>query len=95
MKEAKIQFSPAEMELMCSAEVILTKNKALQKVKELMEEVQEEMLEYSSNFHFDVFQVSPKISKGENYLGLPYLVLDYPRNFASDNTFAIRTMFWW
>jgi hypothetical protein len=45
---------------------------------------------------------SPKISKGENYKGLPYLILDYPRLFEHENLpdrqagiFAIRTMFWW
>jgi hypothetical protein len=38
---------------------------------------------------------TPKISKGENYLGLPYLILDHPRLFEHENIFAIRTMFWW
>ena len=37
----------------------------------------------------------PKISKGENYRQLPYVMLDYPRNFAGGNIFAVRTMFWW
>ena len=36
-----------------------------------------------------------KISKGENYLGLPYHVLDYPAFFSQKDTFAFRTMFWW
>jgi hypothetical protein len=36
-----------------------------------------------------------KISKGENYNGLPYLILDYPRIFNKQNIFAIRTLFWW
>ena len=36
-----------------------------------------------------------KISKGENYLGLPYLLLDFPRNFKPDHVLAIRTMIWW
>lgn len=36
-----------------------------------------------------------KISKGENYLGLPYQVLDYPAYFSKTDTFAFRTMFWW
>ncbi len=43
----------------------------------------------------DVTQVPPKISKGENYKGLPYLMLDYPRLFDKETIFAIRTMFWW
>lgn len=36
-----------------------------------------------------------KISKGENYRGLPYLVLDYPAAFDKENILAFRTMFWW
>lgn len=36
-----------------------------------------------------------KISKGENYKGLPYLILDYPRLFTQDGVLAFRTMFWW
>jgi hypothetical protein len=36
-----------------------------------------------------------KISKGENYKGLPYLVSDYPAIFNKDNILALRTMFWW
>lgn len=37
----------------------------------------------------------PKISKGENYERLPYAILDYPRHFSREGTFALRTMFWW
>ncbi|MEO5984038.1 MAG: hypothetical protein ABIP80_00955 [Ferruginibacter sp.] len=37
----------------------------------------------------------PKIYKGENYLGLPYVTLDYPRWFNKADVFALRTMFWW
>ena len=36
-----------------------------------------------------------KIFRGENYNGLPYLVLDYPKHFSKDSVFAFRTMFWW
>ncbi len=41
------------------------------------------------------FSNSPKISKGENYLGLPYVILDYPREFSNNNLLFIRSMFWW
>ena len=99
MKETKVQFSDAEMDLMCNREVILTKNMVVQKVKILLEELQNEMIEHNKNnieiFSNDVFSISPKISKGENYLGLPYLILDYPRIFKQQDIFAIRTMFWW
>jgi hypothetical protein len=89
MNDAKIQFSPAEMELMNNSALILTKNKVLLKVKTMLEGLQEELVhtvyqqpDFSSH---PIFQESPKISKGENYLGLPYLVLDYPRMFDSLN----------
>ena len=37
----------------------------------------------------------PKVSKGENYLGLPYLILDFPKKFEDENQFAVRSFFWW
>lgn len=38
---------------------------------------------------------SPKISRGENYRGLPYVVLDYPRIAKGEDLFFIRSLFWW
>lgn len=95
----KIQLSAAEMQLMCNADFILTKNVVLQKTKSLLEEVQHAQLEGQKDFETflgaELFTVPPKISRGENYLGLPYLILDYPRLFQPQQTFAIRTFFWW
>ncbi|RYZ23206.1 MAG: hypothetical protein EOO16_06060 [Chitinophagaceae bacterium] len=99
MEETKIQFSPAEMNLMCDAGVILTKNKILYGIRRLLEGLQAEMERavYGADPGplAEVLGPSAKISKGENYLGLPYLVLDYPRSFDSRNIFALRTLFWW
>jgi hypothetical protein len=36
-----------------------------------------------------------KISRGENYRGLPWVMLDYPRVFGREDVLAIRTFFWW
>jgi len=38
---------------------------------------------------------SGKISRGENYRQLPYLVLDFPRFSSGNKVFMYRTMFWW
>lgn len=38
---------------------------------------------------------SGKISKGENYKGLPYIVLDFPRFSDGKKLLIYRTMFWW
>lgn len=95
----KIQLSLYEMELVKNAEWILTKNGILLKVKQLLLALQEQQQEHLqlSSIHLaeEVIQTSPKISKGENYNGLPYLILDFPRFFEHQNIFAIRTMFWW
>jgi hypothetical protein len=99
MEEAKIQFSRSEMELMNNADIILTKNLVLYKIKSLLEGLQNEMVyevqKNSGIYAHPIFEPTPKISRGENYMGLPYLVLDYPRQFDSVNIFALRTMFWW
>jgi len=43
----------------------------------------------------EVLKSSPKISKGENYLGRPWMILDYPRVFSKEDMFAFRTLCWW
>ena len=99
MEGSKIQLSMAEEELMNNAEIILTKNRVLQKIKSLLEEVQEKQQQYVENnknsFKEELFSIPPKISKGENYLGLPFLILDYPRVSTNEDFFFIRSMFWW
>ena len=99
IQQTKIQFLPAEMELVSSPDIILTKNAILQKIKSFFEELQMKqqdiLKKYSSQLPEEVLKISPKISRGENYKGLPWLVLDNPRYFQHNNIFAIRTMFWW
>ncbi|OSZ73562.1 hypothetical protein CAP36_16210 [Chitinophagaceae bacterium IBVUCB2] len=99
MSGAKIRLSEKEMELVTNAEVILTKNAIIEKVKTLMAELQsstEEIInQHSYLFAPEAILSRPKISRGENYKGLPYLILDYPRCFEKKNILAIRTMFWW
>ncbi len=97
--KTKIQLSPLEKKLVTNAGWILTKNAIIQKAKWQLELIQIKQGKYLKKyFHFfpdAVLHVSAKISKGENYKGLPYLILDYPRYFNKENIFAIRTMFWW
>lgn len=99
MQQTKIHLLPAEMEMVASPEIILTKNAILQKIKSFLEHVQIKQLEIlshnASQLPPEVLKTSPKISRGENYKGLPWLVLDNPRHFQHNNIFAIRTMFWW
>ena len=95
----KIRLSDFEKELLHDPKWILTKNDVIKKAQLLLGCVQENITDYTNAhpkiFPKEVMAISPKISKGENYLGLPWLMLDYPRYFERENIFAIRTLFWW
>ena len=71
----------------------------MEKMKWLLQQCQDEQAVLFKNVHsslpFEIFVTSAKISKGENYDGLPWLMLDHPRHFEKHNAFAIRTLFWW
>ena len=99
MNPAKIRLSQTEMELVNNADLILTKNAILKKVNELLGSLQAKQQQFlalhAAGLPVKVSGSSAKISKGENYQGLPYLILDYPRFFEHENIFAVRTMFWW
>jgi hypothetical protein len=97
MNSAKIQLSTDELLLLQNSEWILTKNTIIQKVYGLFGSLAEEMRAKITDGQLPeaITVLSPKISKGENYEGLPYVMLDYPRFFTRENVFAIRTFFWW
>lgn len=90
MQGSKITLSPSEAALIGNAEIILTKNSIIQKTVALLAGLQEQLTSYHV-----AFSSSPKISRGENYRGLPYVVLDYPRMASGEDLFFIRSMFWW
>lgn len=99
MKGAKIRLSPEEKELIMNADWILTKNNLLHKVNLLLANLQAQQQEYLNSTVIElptrVISSSPKISKGENYKGLSYRVLDFPKYFGQSAVLAVRTMFWW
>ncbi|MCW3107560.1 MAG: hypothetical protein JWQ09_2066 [Segetibacter sp.] len=85
-----------EMKLVTDPDVLLTKNKIIQKVHALFGGLAEDYENVSKACGlFTSDPIDAKISRGENYKGLPYVVLDYPRQFGKLDVFAIRTFFWW
>lgn len=99
MDMAKIRLSSPELDLVSDPSWILTKNSILKKVNNLLAELlyqQQYFIATNSNLlPPEVLSIPGKISRGENYEGLPYLILDHPRHFHREDIFAIRTMFWW
>ncbi|PWT78350.1 MAG: hypothetical protein C5B59_01900 [Bacteroidetes bacterium] len=97
MNSTKIQFSREELALMTEAEWILTKNTIIRKAQEMFGLLHQDMhrMINQSSIPIEVKETNAKISRGENYQGLPFVILDYPRLFNKNDTFAIRILFWW
>ena len=95
----KIQLSEEEMQLVNNPAWILTKHRIIEKVYglfgSLSAQMQAYLLQQKHALPQQVLQLPPKISKGEQYESMPYVVLDYPRLFSKEEVFAVRTFFWW
>lgn len=95
---ANVKLSAAELELVTNIPVILTKNRIINAAQEIFGEISTEYQRCIANTHYlpdNVKAISPKIYKGENYEGLPWVMLDYPRYFTRTDELAIRSYFWW
>jgi hypothetical protein len=94
----KVTLSDGQLAMASDKNIILTKRAVIETAATLFDGL---IPVINENFKASVLQVEnlassiPKISKGENYNGFPYVMLDYPAVFEKENIFAIRTMFWW
>ncbi len=99
MSPAKVTLSPKELELVMDPSWILTKNGIIQKVYALFGDLNMaygKAIEDCDLYEKEVILTrSPKISKGEQYEGLPWVMLDQPRHYKTGEAFGIRTFFWW
>lgn len=94
----KVILSVGELAMATDKNIILTKRVIIEKAAALFNE----QIPVISNYFKEVVDYDralisavPKISKGENYNGLPYVIMDFPATFSTENIFALRTMFWW
>ncbi|MFT4153742.1 hypothetical protein [Parafilimonas sp.] len=99
MAATNVELSKNELELVVNSEFILTKNSIIKKVYDLFGALSESykttLAENKTWLPREIVDTSPKIYKGENYLQLPYVMMDYPRIFFKGDVFAIRSFFWW
>lgn len=88
-----------DISLFHNADLLLHKRSALEKVAGILSQSGKSLQAFIRDsyplVHSSAGLLSPKVSRGENYRGLPYIVLDYPRHFAGDDTFSFRTVFLW
>ena len=99
MSDPKLNLSKREKVLLSNAEIFYAKNEITQKIYAQLAMLVKRSLDKNVfagiRFPAGTDAVTGKISKGENYLGLPYFMLDFPRFFSKDKILAIRTMIWW
>jgi hypothetical protein len=94
MDFTNLALSTEELQLVSDSSIIFTKNAIINKVCALFDDLSNSYLIETLNAP-TLSTISPKISKGEQYQGLPYVMLDYPRLFSKKDVLAIRTFFWW
>lgn len=96
--ETKLTLSDNELSLVKNTGWILTKQVIIDKVFALFSDsvpaIKSTIVDLQGMPTVPANSV-PKIFKGENYMQLPYVIMDYPRCFEKEDIFAIRTMFWW
>jgi len=94
-----LAFSSQEMTILSDKDFLLTKKVALEKIMRLLGNLalNLQQLPIHQGFQFPEGADTQlgKISKGENYKGLPYMVLDFPKLFHKKDIFTYRSMFWW
>lgn len=97
--KTKVMLSELEGMLISNTEWILTKHSIVEKVGVLLssqvENINGDFIQPLSGDFPGLTVCRPKLSKGEKYLGLPWVMLDYPAIFSRTEVFALRTMFWW
>jgi len=95
----EFSLTDKEARYLADTDFLRTKTDIYRKTDQLLAVTQESLREYINHrnplFGSQILTRGGKISRGENYQQLPYHVLDYPRRFATDDIFALRTMVWW
>ncbi len=88
-----------ELKLLTSESFFHTKrsleNKILDQLNEASQNIGHLLNLNSWRLPSEINSIAPKISKGQNYLGFPWMILDHPRVFSKNDVFAIRTLCWW
>jgi len=96
---AKIRITDKELDVINDVAFLYTKKEVTDKIFELFNDIRNELKKIVSNSEFEFPEGMDtsmgKITKGENYNLLPFIVLDYPKLFTQESIFAYRVMFWW
>ncbi len=101
-EEAKNQIpklSDEQFKTMSNIRFLIAKKEIISIVKDLFQNTRAELTALLENIETEMptkYELNNgKISRGENYKNLPFVILDYPSIFQSTDIFNYRTLFWW
>ncbi len=98
-RSSKIALSPGQLDLLTERRFFIRKKQTTLKLFQLLASVRKQILERvpldQLPWPAGTDTRSGKIYRGENYLGYPYVLLDFPRLFTHDEIVVFRTMVWW
>lgn len=94
-----MNLSSAELRILQDTTFLQQKRLVTEKLhglfKQLAHELRDTKIHQTFPFPVATDSLHGKISKGENYKGLPYMVLDFPKLFQKTDIFTFRSMCWW
>ena len=91
MQKSRIILTKHQLDFARTTEYPLTKHAIIQYIVQLFEELGQSLQHNGWESSDKAF----KITRGENYQLMPYVVLDYPQLKANDFNLVTRTLFWW
>lgn len=98
-KEADIKLGDGEFSVLSDTHFLLTKRAITAKARKLLSltylSLSEEIRKMPADLPEGASLKNAKVSRGENYRGLPYFVLDCPKLLTTTSIFSLRTMLWW
>ena len=99
MDRKTAEFTTKELKYLQNTDFLKTKRLIITRFIGLFEDIQTDILRLIDDGSFQLpdglITKSGKITKGENYKDLPFVVLDCPRFFSKNDIFAYRSIFWW
>jgi hypothetical protein len=94
MRKSTIKLTKHELNFAQSTSYPLVKQQIVQKVGHLFQELGQKLIHHFGT-HTLIQSPEYKITRGENYRNMPYMVLDFPRITGKDFPIVCRTLFWW
>lgn len=96
MQKSAIKLTNHQLKLAEDTSYPLTKILIMDQFTSLFAECAQYLQSYPFQFgSVQLVESEYKITKGENFKGLPYLVLDYPKIQSKSFPVLMRTIFWW